>query len=157
MSDQTQSKFNKFGNFNKEKGERPQRQSFDKSRSRFNNDNKDGGKDRKPRTDRGFNRRDDNDHHNKRQRVQSEKNWVESSEHTRVNTLTGELKWKEEYWTNEAPLVHMKEVKIGKSGDKIYVPSTWKFQNMKAGTYTSSDGSVFMYESAYLIHEKKLS
>ncbi len=131
-------------------GQRTQKDSNDQPK--FGNKN-DRSTDRPDdRQNKDYRKRDNDDHFNKKQRGSD---WFESSDFCRTNKTTGEVKWKEEFWTNKPPNVHMVEPKrddgrtIG-----ICVPSTWKFQNCEPGTFTCKCGQTFLYEFGQQIHSK---
>lgn len=98
-------------------------------------------------------------------RKQTDSNyWFESSEFCRTNRKTGDVKWKEEFWTNGPDMVHM--VTPSKDGRKLEhrVPSTWQFQNCDYGNYESRESrdsrdsrnskQTFAFESAFNLHSK---
>jgi hypothetical protein len=81
--------------------------------------------------------------------------WYESSEYCTTNCRTSEVKWKEEFWTNKPPNVCMYEPKRDDGrGCGIMVPSNWKFQNTKYGSYKCRCGIDFAYECGLQTHSK---
>lgn len=124
--------------------------------------------------DRGDNqngdRRANRDNWDQSGKKQRGSDWIESSEFCRTNVKTGEVKWKEEYWTNKCPnttdghmcdpnkvrctsgVVHMYEVKRDGRGLGFHVPSTWKFQNCEPASFNCKCGAAFSYEMPFRSH-----
>ena len=114
---------NKFGQRN---GDRGDRNGGDRRGDRRDNRQRYGGdSDQTPKKQRG-------------------PDWIESSEFCRTNIKTGEVKWKEEFWSNtknadkcdpnlgqcQCGFVHMYDVKNCEGRPMGFsVPSTWKFQS----------------------------
>lgn len=83
------------------------------------------------------------------------RDWYDSSEFCRTNRRTGEVQWKEEFWTNKEPDVRMHEPKRDdKRGVGFTVPTSWKFQNTQYGQYKCPSGKTFAYECAQQISSK---
>lgn len=167
MSEQ---KVSQFSRFNKEKTDRPNfsgQRGFDRNRGEGRSDNprfekrgdnpRFGGGDRKGGDKQFGNKGWDRDNGEKRTFKQKGSDWYDSSEFCRVNKATGAVMWKEEFWTNKPPLVHMVEIKLGKQGDRMFVPSNWKFVSYAYSRYDCKCGTSFAYESAYNIHQKSCS
>lgn len=156
MSDQKVSQFNQFSRFaNSDKpsfnGQRNSNRNNDKQ-GHYNND-KQG---RYNNDKRGYDDKRNNKEVEYKIVTQKEPKWYDSSEFCRTNRATGAVKWKEEFWHNTAPLVRMIVVP-GKNGEKITVPSNWKFQNMEAGHFKSKSGKTFAYECAMQLHQRELA
>lgn len=141
MSNNRTSQFSRFGS---EKSDRP---SFANGRQ---GNKYDGNK--KDNTHSGNKRYSNNEHsEGKKERLQSGPDWFDSSDFCRTNKKAGAVMWKEELSDK------MKEFPLGKSGDRIYVPIGWKFQNVASSEYVCErTGKRFMYESAFNIHNKQL-
>lgn len=168
-----------FSNF--DKNNRTERPSFsNKPRGGFgekmgmsNMSNQQNGSNNSSR--RGFGQREYNhnehQHEHKENRqlnTQAGREWIETSEFTRTNVLTGEVAWKEELYSNRSPNVHIVEPKIDgmlpsggflpkedqERGLGFSVPSTWKFQNCTPGNYVAKDGTVFKYEFTAKLYDK---
>jgi hypothetical protein len=115
-------------------------QSFNNSKSRFNNNNNNNNNNNTKQTQL-YKTKDDNQIIKK-----SPEEWTEGT-FTWTNNSDGKMKWKE---------IGMKEVKLGKDKIRVNFPDAWKFQIIEPCSYISRDGSKFMFESAYLQHEKIL-
>lgn len=113
---------------------------YDDSKGYQNNRGK-GGEREGGRDNRGEKREGD-----KIERVQKGSEWYESSDFCRTNLKTGEVKWKEEFWSNRPPRTTMVEVTNGSKGDnRFHVPSTWNFNGYKLLEITNSEGTKRMF------------
>lgn len=140
---------NKFNNKSDKKGGFGERMGVN-NRSASTNDYK------KKRENNGT-RNNYQENENDTPKTQKGNDWIEDSKFCRANLRTGELKWKEEFWTNKESNIKMCEAVSLKDKRPLgfQVPSIWKFQNVEPSHFNCERcNKKFIFESALITHSK---